>query len=240
MGRLDRLVVASEFMRGELVKNRFDPAKIRILAPMPPEAPARGAAPADVPFVPGRVLFTGQVVRGKGLDLLIRALHGLEGDWHLAVAGKGSALGKCRALVARLGIGGRVTIHGYLGPAELAAQYGEAQVVAVPSAWQEPYGMVGVEAMRHARPVAGFGVGGIPAWLRDGENGLLVPPGDIGGLRDALRRLLGDPETCRRMGRRGLELAATDFSFSNYADKLAAMLQEFASARRPVALPPAA
>ncbi len=237
---LDLLVVASEFMRGELVKNRFDPEKIRILAPMPPEAPARGAAPADVPFVPGRVLFTGQVIRGKGLDLLIRALHGLEGDWRLAVAGKGSALGKCQELVARLGLCARVRFHGYLAAEDLSAQYDEAQVVAVPSAWQEPYGMVGVEAMRHARPVAGFGVGGIPEWLRDGENGLLVPPGDIAGLRGALGRLLGDPEECRRMGRRGLELAASDFSFSKYAGKLAAMLEELAAERRSSATPRAA
>ena len=233
--RLDCLVVASEFMRGELVKNRFDAAKIRILAPMPPGAPETGASPGKAAFVPGRILFTGQIVRGKGLDLLIRAVHGLGGDWHLSVAGRGSALEKCRALIARLGLGGRITLHGYLGGRQLAEQYREAQVVAVPSAWQEPYGMVGVEAMRHARPVVGFGVGGIPEWLRDGENGLLVPPGDIGALRDALGRLLGDPAACRRMGARGLELAATDFSFSNYTAKLAEMLVEIAAAKHPAA-----
>ena len=235
--QLDCLVVASEFMRGELIKNGFDAAKVRILAPMPPEAPAAGAPPGEVPFVPGRILFTGQIIRGKGLDLLIRAVHGLGGDWHLSVAGAGSALGKCRALIERLGLGPRVTIHGYLGARQLSEQYGEAQVVAVPSAWQEPYGMVGVEAMRHARPVVGFGTGGIPEWLRDGGNGLLVPPGDIGALRAALDGLLGDPAECRRMGARGLELAATDFSFSNYAGKLAHMLADVAAMKRPEAIP---
>ncbi len=235
--RLDCLVVASEFMRGELLKNGFDAAKIRILAPMPPGAPAAGVHPAEVSFVPGRILFTGQIIRGKGLDLLIRAVHGLAGDWHLCVAGAGSALAKCRDLVARLGLGGRITIHGYLGARQLAEQYGEAQVVAVPSAWQEPYGMVGVEAMRHARPVVGFGTGGIPEWLRDGENGLLVPPGDIGALRAALGRALGDPAACRRMGLRGLELAATDFSFSGYTVKLAQMLEDLAATKRPAAGP---
>ena len=153
------------------------------------------------------------------------------------MAGAGSALAKCRDLVARLGLGGRITIHGYLGARQLAEQYGEAQVVAVPSAWQEPYGMVGVEAMRHARPVVGFGTGGIPEWLRDGENGLLVPPGDIGALRAALGRALGDPAACRRMGLRGLELAATDFSFSGYTVKLAQMLEDLAATKRPAAGP---
>jgi glycosyltransferase involved in cell wall biosynthesis len=218
-------------MRGELVKNGFDAGKIDIIPPMPPEPPPSDIAPQDAPFTPGRLLFIGQVIRGKGVDLLIRALHGLEGDWQFSLAGKGSALGACRELVTQLGLDARVTVHGHLNPRELAAQYREAQIVVVPSAWQEPFGMVGVEAMRHARPVVGFGVGGIPEWLHNGENGLLVPPGDVDALRAALARLLREPETCRAMGLRGLELTSTVFSFARYVDSLEAMLTKLAGAK---------
>ena len=227
--RLDRLVVASEFMRGELVKNQFAEDKIRILPPVPPDP--QNAEPASPEgFQPGRILFVGQVIRGKGVDLLIRALHRIEGGWSLALAGRGSALPRCRALIEKLGLTSKVEIFGHLSPAELSAQYRLAQVVAVPSAWQEPFGMVGIEAMRHARALVGFDVGGIPDWLHDDENGLLVRAGDVPALSEALRGLLGDPARCRNFGTRGLEAASQRFSFSNYVDNLQRMLEELSGA----------
>lgn len=225
--RLDRMVVASDFMRGELLKNGFAPERIRVIAPLPP---VTGGAPAEpVDPLPGRVLFVGQVIRGKGVDLLLRALRGVQGDWHLSVVGQGSALPKVRALAAELGLASRVTFHGHLSGEEITRQYLEAQIVAVPSAWQEPFGMVGIEAMRHARPVVAFAVGGIPDWLRDGENGILVPAGDVAAFGAALGDLLSRPEKCRALGRRGAELAATDFSFGQYIDKLSDMLAGLAT-----------
>lgn len=230
--QLDRVVVASRFMEGELLKNGFAEDKIRILAPIPGEPPdqASCADHAVTGQIPGRLLFIGQVIRGKGVDLLIDALNGLSGDWHLSLAGKGSALKKCLALISKHGLESRVTVHGHLNPVELSAQYRQAQIVVVPSAWQEPYGMIGIEAMRHARPVVAFDVGGIPEWLEDHNNGRLVPAGDVEALRATLGELLGDPEACRAMGRRGFEKSASLFSFSNSVDKLHKMLSEVAGA----------
>ncbi len=232
--QLDRVVVASRFMRAELLKNGFTKEKIRILAPIPGEAPDQEvcADAAVAGQIPGRVLFIGQVIRGKGVDLLIRALHGLHGDWHLALAGKGSALKKCLALVSKFGLQSRVTVHGHLNPVELSAQYRQAQIVVVPSAWQEPYGMVGIEAMRHARPVVAFDVGGIPEWLEDNDNGRLVPAGNVEALRSTLRELLSNPEACRAMGLRGFEKSSSLFSFSTSVDNLQSMLLELAGAAR--------
>jgi glycosyltransferase involved in cell wall biosynthesis len=232
--RLDLVVVASGFMRGELIQNKFPSDRIAVLPPVPAEATDRRDGGA-VDFVPGRILYCGQVIRGKGVDLLLRALHGLEGDWHFALVGQGSALGQCREMISRFGLADRVTLHGHLGPDDLAAQYRAAQLVVVPSAWQEPFGMVGIEAMRHSRPVVAFGVGGIPDWLTDGENGILVAPGDVDGLRRALRTLLGQPETCRRLGRTGRETASVRFSFPGYIDKLEHVLTGLAQRKRPLA-----
>lgn len=222
---LDRLVVASHFMRRELVKNRFPEEKIRILPPVPPDPPdARASSPQG--FQPGRLLFVGQVIRGKGVDLLIRALGGLDGDWRFALAGRGGALQRCLALIDKSGIASRVEVFGQLSATELAAQYRQAQLVVVPSAWQEPFGMVGIEAMRHARAVVAFDVGGISDWLHDGQNGALVPAGDVSALRETLRRLLQNPARCRQMGEHGLELASQVFSFEKYVDSLRLMLEE--------------
>ena len=228
--RLDRVVVASDFMRGELLKNGFPPERIRIIAPLPPVTD--GGAHADAEPVPGRVLFVGQVIRGKGVDLLLRAMRGVPSDWHLSVVGRGSALPQVKALAEELGLASRVTFHGHLSGAEISRQYLEAQVVAVPSAWQEPFGMVGIEAMRHSRPVVAFAVGGIPDWLRDGENGVLVPAGDVAAFGNAIAVMLSQPEKCRVMGSRGAEMAAIDFSFRRYIDKVHSMFTELTSPAR--------
>lgn len=233
---LQRAVVASGFMRGELIKNGFDSRRIRVLAPVPPdpaaEKPDAGNGMPGPDWVAGRILFIGQVIRGKGVDLLLKALHGLPGEWEFSLAGRGSALPVCKKLIAELGLEKRVTIHGHLSPKELSRQYREAQIVVVPSAWQEPFGMVGIEAMRHARPVVAFSVGGIPDWLRDGHNGRLVPSGDIDVLRETLRGMLGNPGECQRMGEDGWKLSRGEFSFSGYIDRLEAFLGDLSSESR--------
>lgn len=225
---LDRLVVASEFMRGELLKNRFAGEKICLLPPVPPEFFPTGGNEAGLDAEAGRILFVGQVIRGKGVDVLLRALAGLKGVWKFALAGRGSALPKCEALIDKLGLRERVEIFGHLTPAELLQQYQRAQISVVPSVWQEPFGMVGIEAMRLGRPVVAFASGGIPEWLREGETGLLAPTGSVVGLRRALQTLLDDPERARQMGQRGQIVARDVFSFSRYVDNLALMLENLA------------
>jgi glycosyltransferase involved in cell wall biosynthesis len=146
----------------------------------------------------------------------------------LALAGQGTALGDCRRMISEFGLGDRVSLHGHLAPGELAVQYRRAQFVVVPSAWQEPFGMVGVEAMRHERAVVAFAVGGIPDWLEDGRNGILVPAADVDGLKAAMARMLADPGMCRRMGEAGREIASTRFSFAKYIDNLEVTLSGLA------------
>jgi glycosyltransferase involved in cell wall biosynthesis len=222
---LTRCVVAGEFMKGELLKNGFADEKIEVIPPVPPEWEKDNSSEN---FVEGRILFVGQVIRGKGVDLLLRALAKVRAPWHFVLAGRGSALPKCEKLMDELGLRDRVTIHGYLQQAELREQYRQAQVVVVPSAWQEPFGLVGVEAMRNERAVIAFAVGGIPDWLEDGINGKLVPPADVDALADALDELLPRPDLCRRMGVQGRERAMTKFSFSAYVDKIEGFLRDLA------------
>jgi glycosyltransferase involved in cell wall biosynthesis len=170
---------------------------------------------AITPFVAGRVevapdglddrvLYVGRVTRQKGLGQLIRAVGAVEGAT-LEVSGEGWWKPAAEKLVARLGLESRVRFLGWLAPAELDAAYRRAAVVAVPSLWPEPFGMVGLEAMARGRPVLATATGGIPEWLIDGETGLLTPPGDVRALARALERLLDDPDLRARMGAAGAE-----------------------------------
>ena len=96
--------------------------------------------------------------------------------------------------------------------AELQAAYDRAAVVAVPSVWPEPFGMIGLEAMARGRPVVASDVGGIPDWLVDEVTGVLTPPGDVGALATALRRLLANRELRARMGAAGADRVRRRFT----------------------------
>jgi glycosyltransferase involved in cell wall biosynthesis len=138
-------------------------------------------------------LFVGQILRGKGVDVAVRELAHLPRDTVLDVVGDGAQRGEVEALAAKLAPG-RVRFHGYVSAEGVAPHYDAASVVVVPSRWPEPFGMIGVEAMRRGRPVVGADHGGIPEWLEHGTNGLLFEPGSSEGLAAAARALLADPE----------------------------------------------
>ena len=77
----------------------------------------------------------------------------------------------------------------------------------------EAFCLVLVEAMACGKPLVACHLeSGVPYVCRDGDNGLLVPPGDVGALATALGRLAGDPGLRSRLGQRGRERAAGEFS----------------------------
>jgi len=93
---------------------------------------------------------------------------------------------------------GRVEMRGWVPPERIERVYDEARVVLVPSRWPEPFGMVGIEALRRGRPVVGAAHGGIPEWLARGSGGELFRPGSSESLALAVTRVLGDPDAGKR------------------------------------------
>ena len=141
------------------------------------------------------------MIRGKGVDLLLHALAKMStGSWHATLVGSGTHLNACRSLAEQLGIASRVSFSGHVQHERLEEYYARSRCVVVPSRWPEPFGMVGLEAMARARPVAAFAVGGIPDWLVHGETGLLVDEADVDGLARAMERLLDDAPAAEAMG----------------------------------------
>lgn len=148
-----------------------------------------------------RVMFAGRLVRPKGVDVLLRAAREVNGEF--LICGTGKELDALRRLASRLGVQQRVSFAGWLSPGQLARELAEASVVAIPSLWPEPFGLVGVEALAAGRPVVASATGGIEDWLDHGRNGLCVAPGNVQALASALTELLADPARQEAMGEAG-------------------------------------
>jgi glycosyltransferase involved in cell wall biosynthesis len=165
-----------------------------------------------------RVVFAGRIAGPKGPGVLIQAAR--EVDAEFVLCGEGRQLELIQGLARRLGVHERVRFTGWLDPESLARELGEASVVAMPSRWPEPFGLVGIEALSCGRPVVASATGGILDWLQDGVNGLSVRPGDPHDLARALEQLLSDPERQRTMGAAGRNMVAARFSPERHLDGL--------------------
>lgn len=227
--QFDRTLVVTNFMRGELLKHGFDGDRINILPPVPKPAPAKFAPTYATPTV----LYVGQLIRGKGVDFLIRSLpHLTTTGWQAKIIGEGSMRAELEQLTERLGIADRVTFTGWVAQDELSAAYRDARVGIVPSVWPEPIATIGLEFMQHSMPVVGFDSGGISDWLIDGENGYLVPARDEAGLTRAIDAVIGDADRAAEMGRDGLAKARSWHNQVEAFDRLTEMLAETAATRR--------
>ena len=165
-----------------------------------------------------RVLFAGRIVGVKGLPVLLRAARDVDAEF--VVCGDGRQLDQDRELAKRLGVGPRVRFIGWLAADDLARQIASASVVALPSLWPEPFGLVGIEALAAGRPVVASDTGGVVDWLEHGVNGLRVRAGDATSLASALTALLDDPQRRAAMGNAGRATIDARFSPQAHLDAL--------------------
>ena len=167
-----------------------------------------------------RLLHVGRLDPRKGVDVSVRALTHLPAEATLDVVGRGDDAYRRQlaALVGDLDLGERVAFAARPRE-ELAQVYRDADVLVFPPLWQEPFGLVPLEAMACGTPVVATGTGGSGSFLVDGENCLLVPPGDAAALAAAVRRLAEDEAQRRRLVEAGLRTAAAHGA-DTYAERL--------------------
>lgn len=144
---------------------------------------------------PPRLLCVATLTPRKGHEVLLRALARIAGlPWHLKCVGSGARdvghAARLRSLVVAFGLGERVDFVGELGDEALATAYADADVFVLPS-FYEGYGMVIDEALAHGLPIVSTR-GGALAQTVPPEAGLVVPPGDVDALADALQAVLTD------------------------------------------------
>jgi glycosyltransferase involved in cell wall biosynthesis len=188
---LERIVPTPSFL---------DPVLEQVQHPVPPHGDLFERvqrAPAREP----EIVFVGRVNRFKGLGVAIEALAILRAGCHpgarLVVIGpeqEADYVAEMRALVSHRGLDGAVSWRGQLGPEQTAAALASAHALIVPSTWEEPFGLVAIEAALARVPVVASDVGGIGEGLHDGEHSLLFQRGDFAGAAAALDRVLGEPE----------------------------------------------
>lgn len=170
------------------------PARVHVI----PNAIATRPAPAGVPapaWLPGGpfVLGVGRLSAEKGFDLLVRAFARFapsHPEWSLVLLGEGAERAALESLVAALGLQGRVVLPGFVESPESA--YARATCFVLPSRY-EGFPNALLEAMRAGLPVASFDCDSGPRDIIHHErDGLLVPPGRVDLLGDAIARLADD------------------------------------------------
>ncbi|MGZ3502939.1 MAG: glycosyltransferase family 4 protein [Vulcanimicrobiaceae bacterium] len=183
----DAVLVSSGAMIEECKRNGVDAGRIVLTQPPLPRD-AYGTMPVTMPR--RAVLFAGRLTPQKGLPSLMRALARIAPAHRptLVVAGSGDDERAARDLAQRLHI--EVEWLGWLDQAAFRRAIDTCAVVAVPSLWPEPFGLVGIEAQARGRPVVAYDVGGVRDWL-DGA-GIPVPRGDERVLARAIEHALDE------------------------------------------------
>ena len=180
-----------------------------------------------------RLLYAGRIDPRKGIAAAVEALAALPAEARLEIVGDGEPreLDRLRELAARRGIERRVLFREPVAPEDMPRAYAGADVVVFPVEWDEPWGLVPLEAMAVGRPVVATGAGGSGEYLRDGENCLLFGRGDAHALAACVARLAPDPDLRRRLRDGGLATAAR-YPAVAYDEAIASALAEAVARRR--------
>ncbi|HEX8392249.1 MAG TPA: glycosyltransferase family 4 protein [Longimicrobium sp.] len=226
--RYTAMVTPSRALREEYVRNGARPDRVHAI----PLFPTLSGEPVDAPdgF---RLLFLGRMTAIKGGDVLIRAVAdaGFRAGIRIPLTMAGD--GPQRAAWERLATARDVdaTFTGWVADDARSELFRRASLVAVPSVWPEPFGLVGLEAGVFGVPSLAFDVGGVSDWLADGGNGFLVDgdPPTAEKLADALVHAVQHPDELRRL-RAGARAVALRMSLDRHVSVLEGVLSRAAEA----------
>jgi glycosyltransferase involved in cell wall biosynthesis len=208
---VDRLVTPSRFYRDKMVEWGWDANQISYI-------PNCIDANQFRPFSAERdyFVYAGRLAPEKGLATLVRAA--ALSKQRLVLAGAGPEEAALRHLAVQLGAD--VTFAGYLDKPELQQLIGEARALVLPSEWYENAPVSVLEAYALGRPVIGTRIGGIPELVLHDETGVLVDPGSVAMLAEALAHIASLPWAARnRLGSAGRDWVRREFSPENYRDR---------------------
>jgi glycogen(starch) synthase len=155
------------------------------------------------------LLYVGRLDARKGVHTAVEALAELPPEATLTLVGGWDEQeeARLRERAESCGVAARVRFAGQRSRAEVRAAYADADAVVFPAVWEEPWGLVPLEAMARGRPVVATGRGGSGEYLRDGRNALLFEAEDAAALAAAVRRLADERALRERLLAGGLETA---------------------------------
>jgi glycosyltransferase involved in cell wall biosynthesis len=226
IGSIDRIVAISNFVRERLEEAAFQGVDVIYAG-----VAERAARP---PLAgPPRIGFAGRLVPEKGVDVLLRACSLLKGDFpqlQLDIVGDGPALSGARGLTEALSLGECVTFHGKRSQQEMEQILQRAWVQAIPSVWDEPFGLVAAEAAMRGTAAVVSGAGGLAEIVIHGKTGLHA----VGGPEPwaaALKTFLENQAVAERMGAAARLDALARFTISRNVQQFVELYESLLKAK---------
>jgi len=196
--RLDQFIVGSQYMANQLIQHGFHEDKVTVatlfsyqndhIIPVLDEE-------RNNKVEPNQLLFVGQLVRGKGLDTLLKALFESETNAHLVICGTGKMEQEYKSQVTTLGLNSQVRFLGQQNASQLETLYKQSSAVVIPARAPETFCLVGLEALQYGTPVIATNVGGMNEWFKPNYNGLSFCANNHTKLREQIDNLLLNPKT---------------------------------------------
>jgi len=215
---VDKYIAVSSAVRdASIIGTGRSPQPIEVVPTFIPDTAVDEAnhveRPSFLPPTDNYILFVGRQTASKGIDVLLDAYAELSdlAPLVLMITEYGGDTPK------RFPAG--VTVVRNVPHAQVMAGWVHCAVGVVPSIWPEPFPQVAIEAMMCGKPVVASAVGGMRDMVVDGESGLLVEPGNVSALREAIRVLLLDPTRRAQMGIVGRQRARL-FTVGTVTDRI--------------------
>ena len=210
----------SHFLKNWMIKTGFSEERLHVLRSPAPDLKT------DVVAIPSegvpRFAFLGRLVPQKGVPWLLNALTKVKADVRVDIAGDGPLRSELETYCRRNDLQDIVTFHGWVDREQGRSIMENARAVIFPSVWEEPAGLVTMEAAASGRPVIASKAGGIPEYALD-EYAFLVTPNNSVQMAEAIDKLAGDHALASRMGDCGLRSAQTRYSLSRFLEKQTAL-----------------
>jgi len=207
-GAISHYITYSNFVRDVMIASGIPKEKITVMHAF--AEPLMRLDPLRLPLVKGEgnqgpfVLFAGRLESYKGVHVLIEALKYLPATIQIKIVGVGPDEARLKMIVGKEK---RVEFLGFVPGNELWKMMAQAAVVVVPSIWNEPYGLVALEAMCQGTPIIVAKSGGLPEIIGDSEAGIAVPAGDAKALARAISSIVAHPDRAKTMGKAARERA---------------------------------
>ena len=218
--RRTRVIVLSDFMRKNLIRNSFPASHISQIPPFAdPVLPRTDFMPRGTI----RLLFAGQLIRGKGCDFLLDAVRQLSCPFQLIIAGDGPERKKLELQCRSLGLTECVTFSGWISDTRPLMR--KSDLLIFPSIWQEPFGLSGLEASAQGLPVVAFRNGGVGEWLKDGVNGFSVQERNTGELARAIERVQSTPGLAEQFSRNAIQLVSENFGRKQFVSAIKQLMR---------------
>jgi glycosyltransferase involved in cell wall biosynthesis len=207
--RAARVTTVSNFLARDIARLLPGVGANVVVTPMPVDVASFQRGSRIAKALPPRILYAGNLVRSKGIDVLLQAVAelGRRGvDYQLKLLGQGPAQGELEAQARALGVAPYVTWSRFIPQSEMPAEYGASTVTVLPTrGTAEGLGLTLVEALLAGSAVVGTPAGGIPEVILHEQTGLIARDGDPVDLAAQIHRLLTDQSLRERLTAAGKE-----------------------------------